>query len=260
MGKLIVVFTYLLALVLISTVPTPAHETGREQATLEGVLQVHPKYLYKYYVKCMGTGQECALRKSDALKKIQPGSYVRVKGNLGTFYHQGGTKTNPSPFPAAWVMYMDVDEVTVLRPAKANSEETQVPRTTPMTSLSRLPVLSIDRHGDLGTKQVSDIVAPHDVSRVIVLRNETSAPDVMHIWTIDRILEANPKIQSFFYIDPNTGNRTRSHKSEIHGFFTALLLTREADCIGFDVSREKTRVFNSEGDGWVVRKRMNKER
>ena len=34
---------------------------------------------------------------------------------LGTEYHAGGTKENPSPFPQAWTLYMDVHEVEALK-------------------------------------------------------------------------------------------------------------------------------------------------
>ena len=40
---------------------------------------------------------------------------VRVRGVLGTEYHAGGTKENPSPFPLAWMLYMDVHEVEALK-------------------------------------------------------------------------------------------------------------------------------------------------
>jgi hypothetical protein len=83
--------------------------------TLEGELKVHPKYLYRYYL--VFDGQTCALygpdhrRELDKLASLQPGTRIRVRGTLGTFHHAGGSKENPSPFPPAWVLYMDVHEV-----------------------------------------------------------------------------------------------------------------------------------------------------
>jgi hypothetical protein len=254
MKKLILVFSCLLALALVSIVSACANEAGAEQATLEGVLRVTRKFLYKYYIECPGTGQSCALRNSDTLEKIAPGSRIRVEGHLGTFHHAGGTKDNPSPFPAAWVMYMDVEKVTILSLPEPDQRQPEVPRNTPEDSFSRLPLLRLDRMGDLGGKRLDDIVGRHNVSRVIVFVNATSAPEQMHIAAIDRIVNRNPVIRSFYYIDPNTGNRTRSHKSEVQAFFTALLLTRDGDCVGFDLSREKARVFNNEGDGWLTLK------
>jgi hypothetical protein len=151
------------------------------------------------------------------------------------------------------LIYVVLNTTNGIPSKKVALEETQVPLNTPANSLLRLPVISIDRVGDLGGKFISDIVRPQDVNRVIILKNATSAPEMMHLGSIDRIFTKNPKIQSFFYIDPNNGHLTRSYKSEINGFFTALLLTDKGNCIGFDISREKVRVFNSEGDGWMDR-------
>ena len=87
-------------------------------ATLEGILKVHPKFMYKYYIVAYG-GQTCALYADpsvgkDMLKDINPGTEIRVRGKLGTRYHGGGTKANPSPFGRTWVIYMNVQEVTDL--------------------------------------------------------------------------------------------------------------------------------------------------
>ncbi len=87
---------------------------------LEGELKVHPKFLYRYYLE-YGHGQICALygadhgRDSDLLARLQLPVRVRVSGVLGTAYHAGGTKENLSPFPATWLMYMDVQEVEVVK-------------------------------------------------------------------------------------------------------------------------------------------------
>lgn len=104
--------------------------------TLEGVLKVHPKYLYRYYLDLgNATGQNCALYGADhggepdqlARIKLAAGvrARLRVRGALGTEYHSGGTKENPSPFSKAWTLYMDVHEVEVLeylQPARAPNE------------------------------------------------------------------------------------------------------------------------------------------
>ena len=93
--------------------------------TLEGELKVHAKYLYRYYLDLgNGTDQNCALygtdhgREPDQLARIKLAAgvrvRVRVRGALGTEYHSGGTKENPSPFSKAWTLFMDVHEVEVL--------------------------------------------------------------------------------------------------------------------------------------------------
>jgi hypothetical protein len=89
--------------------------------TLEGELKVHPKYLYRYFLTVVGNGQTCGLygsdhgRESDLLARVQLPARVRVRGVLGTEHHAGGTKEDPSPFPATWLVYMDVHEVETLK-------------------------------------------------------------------------------------------------------------------------------------------------
>jgi hypothetical protein len=89
--------------------------------TLEGELKVHPKFLYRYYLVLLGTGQICALfgadhgREQEQLARLKLPIGVKVRGVLGTEYHDGGTKDNPSAFPAAWTLYMDVHEVEPLK-------------------------------------------------------------------------------------------------------------------------------------------------
>lgn len=86
---------------------------------LEGELKTHPKYLYRYYL-VFSHGQWCALygadhsHNPDHLARLPLPVRIRVRGVLGTAYHSGGTKDNPSPFPAAWTLYMDVHEVEKL--------------------------------------------------------------------------------------------------------------------------------------------------
>jgi hypothetical protein len=88
--------------------------------TLEGELKVHPKFIYRYYLT-FGDGQKCALygsdhaREPDELARLKLPVRVKVRGPLGTAYHAGGTKDNPSPFPQTWTVYMDVHEVEVLK-------------------------------------------------------------------------------------------------------------------------------------------------
>ena len=87
--------------------------------TLEGELKVHPKFYYRYYLTFRG--QTCALYGADhghdpnQLSKLQLPARIRVRGSLGTVYHDGGTKENPSALVACWVLYMDVHEVEVLK-------------------------------------------------------------------------------------------------------------------------------------------------
>lgn len=94
-------------------------ETTIKLSTLEGVLRIHPKFLYKYYIVAYG-GQTCALygnareRELENLKNIKEGTKIRVRGQLDTFLHKGGSEENPSPFPKTWVIYMIPKEVIKL--------------------------------------------------------------------------------------------------------------------------------------------------
>ena len=89
--------------------------------TLEGELKVHPKFHYRYYLVLLGTGQICALygadhgREQDQLARLKLPIGVKVRGVLGTEYHDGGTKENPSALVAGWILYMDVHEVEPLK-------------------------------------------------------------------------------------------------------------------------------------------------
>jgi hypothetical protein len=89
--------------------------------TLEGELKVHPKFHYRYYLVLLGTGQICALygvdhgREQDQLARLKLPIGINVRGVLGTEYHDGGTKDNPSALVGGWILYMDVQEVETLK-------------------------------------------------------------------------------------------------------------------------------------------------
>jgi hypothetical protein len=90
-------------------------ESRSPVSTLEGILKIHPKYLFKYYITGFGDGQECALFGEDKLKNIKVGSLIHVEGHLATRFHVGGSEKNPSPFGPTWYIFMDVETVRVLR-------------------------------------------------------------------------------------------------------------------------------------------------
>ncbi len=94
-------------------------EAQSQLAALEGILKIHPKYLYKYYITGFGDGQACALVGEDKLQNIKVGSLVHVEGRLGTGFHPGGTPLNPSPWGRDWYIFMDVVTVKVLREPEA---------------------------------------------------------------------------------------------------------------------------------------------
>lgn len=78
---------------------------------------MHPKFYYRYYLDGFGDGQKCALFGADKrLQQIKPGSLIRVRGDLASklFGHDPEDKS-PRALLATWVIYMDVDQVEVLR-------------------------------------------------------------------------------------------------------------------------------------------------
>jgi hypothetical protein len=104
---------------ILAAAASGAEPKAPELWTLEGGLKVHPKFIYRFYLVILD-GQKCALygvdhsREPDQLARLQLPVNVRVRGVLGTEHHAGGTKQNPSPFPAGWTLYMDVHEVEPL--------------------------------------------------------------------------------------------------------------------------------------------------
>jgi len=237
-----------LILVLIVCAFTFGEENNHEDnAVLEGILKVHPKYLYSYYITGFGDGQECALMNCKDLETIKPGSYIHVEGKLGTFHHSGGTENNPSPFPKTWVIYMNVKKVDVLKPPQEQISQKTIIRKEPKVFNLFVP------SGDLGGRYLNEVIKKDDIIQIIVLEDNTSAPVELHISSIYSMLKSNHKVNSFYFIEPSTGQRTRSFRNEVNGFFTALIRTRNENYVGFEISRSKIRIFNDIGDGFVNR-------
>ncbi len=115
-----------LKVVAFGAVAAGASVVGDEQKaapklwTLEGVLKVHPKFVYRYFISLLD-GQKCGLygpdhaREPEQLGGIELSTFVRVRGVLGTEYHPSGTKENPSPFGPGWTLFMDVHEAEKLK-------------------------------------------------------------------------------------------------------------------------------------------------
>ncbi|HUF62597.1 MAG TPA: TIGR03067 domain-containing protein [Verrucomicrobiales bacterium] len=91
-------------------------ESRNEVSALEGILKIHPKYLFKYYITGFGNGQACALFGKEKLEPIEAGSRIHVEGRLGTRFHEGGSEQNLSPFPRTSYIFMEVETVRVLHP------------------------------------------------------------------------------------------------------------------------------------------------
>ena len=113
--------------------------------------------------------------------------------------------------------------------------------------------------GDHGGKTVRTLIRERDVARIVVLRNNTSAPDSLHIARIGRILRKDSAILSLWTVDKKTGNRTRSAEFKGSVFFSALLVSKKHEYVGFQLTRDSVRIITKDGDGIVAdRKDANK--
>ncbi len=255
MKRILLAFSCVTILTSISFATTEAKQQMQEQAALVGILKEHPKWLFKYLIQPLGSGQEIALRGShDVLKEIVPGSIIKVQGHLATMHHNGGTKENPSPFSAQWVVYMDVKNVEVMQAY----EESQRVITSREWAIE-IPTIQLDPFdsylgGDIGGQYINEILKQKDITEVIVLKNNTQAPKEMYITMISNILRENPKIESLYQTDPNTGKSIPRGEPSKRGFFMALLKTKYNDYVGFELGYgDKTRVFTKNGDGVIAR-------
>lgn len=96
---------------------------------LEGVLRLHPKFHYRYYIDGFGNGQKCALFGADGkLAQIKPGSLIRVRGKLGSKFFGDPNDKLAAVIPT-WVIYLNVDHLEVLREPSRNAPEPPVPPT-----------------------------------------------------------------------------------------------------------------------------------
>ncbi|MAG93727.1 MAG: hypothetical protein CMJ48_08270 [Planctomycetaceae bacterium] len=116
MNRVSMLVSVLVAAPLLIGVPGDQSASNKSSDTLEGVLRIHPKFHYRYYIDGFGDGQECALFQADErLKRIKPGSVIRVRGDLASNLFGGNPKDKRSALIRTWVIYMDVEQVEVLR-------------------------------------------------------------------------------------------------------------------------------------------------
>lgn len=116
MIRFALVFAVLLAAPILIGIADAQKVSKKPVDVLEGVLRVHPKFHYRYYIDGFGGGQQCALFLADKrLKQIKPGSLIRVRGDLASKRFGGDPKDKRSALAKTWIIYMNVDQVEVLR-------------------------------------------------------------------------------------------------------------------------------------------------
>jgi hypothetical protein len=115
MRRLLILATVLS--ITIFSIGTGKADKQAQEATdvLEGVLKVHPKFHYRYYIDGFGNGQSCALFKADdTLREIKPGTRIRVRGDLASKFF-GNRNDKMAALVSTWIIYMDVDKAEVIR-------------------------------------------------------------------------------------------------------------------------------------------------
>ena len=161
-------------------------QDNRPVYVLEGTLNIHPKYLYKYYLTHLsGKGYLCALFGEEKLKDIKLGSRIHVEGHLGTRFHGGGSEKNPSPFPRRWFIYMEVQTVKVLQ-----EKRTKKPQFKGIELYSYVDDGNTIRYALLiGTnriKSVDEIVRYSISYRELIKKIGSLAPNENIIWVDNR--------------------------------------------------------------------------
>lgn len=53
--------------------------------------------------------------RGELLRDLKEGTPIRVRGVVRSALHRGGTKENPSPFPAQWTIWLEVTNVQVMQ-------------------------------------------------------------------------------------------------------------------------------------------------
>jgi hypothetical protein len=96
--------------------PPEAREPRPAPIELSGILRRPIKWTPQLELVPAGQTKRFDVQ-GDLLKEVKEGTPIRVKGIARSRLHRGGTKHNPSPFPAQWVIWLEVTEVRVLKDA-----------------------------------------------------------------------------------------------------------------------------------------------
>ena len=85
-----------------------------EPIELSGILRKPIKWNPRLELQPQGVATTFDLN-GPLLRDIPEGTHIRVVGVVRSHLHTGGTQDNPSPFPAQWMVWLDVTEVEVLK-------------------------------------------------------------------------------------------------------------------------------------------------
>ncbi len=248
MKKTVIALICILFSVSAASLNTSNTKTSDGQSVFEGLLRKNKKWVFEYSVENISSGQILALTKNQSVEKIELGSLVRVQGFLSTMLYSESPDDDAWQFPAQWVICMDINKIEVLEPVNHKSDQD-----TSLKWAVNLPCIVLSPHSsDVAAKCVSEIVRQEDIVEAIVLNNQTSAPNELHIAAIRDILKKNPEINSFYEFEPKTKARKYLDVFK-NGFFKVIFRTRNNEYIGFELNREKARIYTAKGGGWFDR-------
>jgi hypothetical protein len=113
--------TLLASLVIAVTSVAPSFAQGDQKPApeakpveLSGRLRRPIKWTPQLEIVPAGQVQRIDLE-GNLIRDIKDGTPLRVRGVVRTRLHRGGTEQNPSPFPAQWIISLEVTEVEVLK-------------------------------------------------------------------------------------------------------------------------------------------------
>lgn len=115
MKKIIIIIT---ALLLFANIGYGENNDEKLQ-TLTGIFHKAIKSYEPYYIEVdgsigAGNAKERIGLNGEVLKNIENDSRIIIRGIIKTYWHNGGSQANRSPFPADWRIYMDVKEVKIV--------------------------------------------------------------------------------------------------------------------------------------------------
>lgn len=96
-----------------------AEHNNEKLQTLTGIFHKTIKSYESYYIELdgsvgIGNIKKRVGLKGELLNNIEKDSRIAIRGIIRTYWHNGGSQDNRSPFPAAWRIYMDVKEVKIV--------------------------------------------------------------------------------------------------------------------------------------------------
>jgi hypothetical protein len=110
------------------------------------------------------------------------------------------------------------------------------------------------RISEIAGKHLQDVLTKSNYSRVIVLRNRTSAPHCIHLLHLAHLIEANPAILPMWKKNKDGTQHLVRDIDPRRVFFSAIIEKKDGTYIGVLMSGKRVRIVSSRGVGIVERK------